>query len=135
MTPPTPLVKPIAFVASPYAGLDVERNEQFAIGLCRQIALETGYLPFAPHLYFTRFLNDKVPAERELGISYARTMQEIAVRCGFFVPPWRDRFSVGMVHEHNLAVALRKPVDQAIDEAETRLLIANWKRLSLPSGR
>lgn len=126
MTPPIPDVKPIAFITSPFAGPDRVENEQYAIETCRLVALQTGYLPFAPHLYFTRFLNDEVPAERALGISYARTMQEIAARCGFFVPPWRPSFSHGMVHEHNLAVALRKPVDQAMGDAERRVIVDQW---------
>lgn len=55
------------FVCSRYAG-NVARNTEIAEQLCRIIA-DAGYAPFAPHLLYTRFLNNEHPVERERGIT------------------------------------------------------------------
>ena len=44
------------FICSRYAG-DVPRNTATAERLCRK-AVERGCAPFAPHLLYTRFLDD-----------------------------------------------------------------------------
>lgn len=120
-----PKVKPIVFLASPFAGEDNLLNIDFARRISREVALNTGYVPIAPHLLFPQFLNDKVPAERALGISYARTLQTISSRCAFFVPPWRPGFSTGMGHEHALAKELRKAINTADGgEAAVRRTVA-----------
>lgn len=56
------------FVCSPLRGNTIE-NIHFAIERCREIAL-LGFIPIAPHLYFTRFLRDENEQERRLGIAY-----------------------------------------------------------------
>lgn len=58
--------RPIVYICSPYAG-DIEANVKSARAYSR-FAVETGYIPIAPHLLFPQFLNDAVPAERELGL-------------------------------------------------------------------
>jgi hypothetical protein len=63
------------FICSRYAG-DIERNIATALALCR-MAVEAGCAPFAPHLIYTRFLNDADPGERELGISLGLRFMEI----------------------------------------------------------
>lgn len=55
------------FICSPYRG-DVEGNIKKAAAYCR-MACEKGYMPIAPHLFFTQFLDDDIEAERALGIS------------------------------------------------------------------
>ena len=54
------------FICSPYRG-DVEGNTKKARKYCK-LAVEHGYIPFAPHLFFTQFLNDDMPDERTAGI-------------------------------------------------------------------
>lgn len=63
------------FICSPYAPVSdnpqearEERKENIirAQVACRY-ALACGYLPYAPHLYFTQFLDDDENCERELG--------------------------------------------------------------------
>lgn len=92
-------VKPVVFVASPFQGPDETLNIDFARRVCREISLNTGAMPFAPHLLFPQFLNDKDKHERELGISYCSTMLALAKYAGFFVPKWRTEPSSGMRHE------------------------------------
>lgn len=48
---------PVVFISSPYAG-DVEGNIRKARRYCR-FALESGYIPVAPHLLFPQFMNEK----------------------------------------------------------------------------
>lgn len=53
------------FICSPYRG----KNDNIARArkACRA-ALEKGCVPYAPHIYFTQFLSDSDPQQRELGI-------------------------------------------------------------------
>ncbi len=55
------------FVSSPLRG-DIEGNIKKAEEYCRYV-VEQGHFPYAPHVFFTRFLDDTVPKERELGIA------------------------------------------------------------------
>lgn len=63
---------PIVYICSPYAG-DVETNVQKARRYCR-FAVDKGYIPIAPHLLFTQFLNDDNPKERQLGIFFGNAV-------------------------------------------------------------
>lgn len=53
-------------IESPYAG-DVERNMRY-LKDCVQDCLIRGESPYASHAFFTQFLDDNVPSERQLGI-------------------------------------------------------------------
>ena len=64
--------RPIVYICSPYAG-DVEANVTAARRYCR-FAVETGYIPVAPHLLFPQFLNDADPKERELGLFFGNAL-------------------------------------------------------------
>jgi len=55
--------RPIVYICSPYSG-DTETNVDNARRYCR-FAVDTGFLPIAPHLLFPQFMNDSVPEERE----------------------------------------------------------------------
>jgi len=64
--------------------------------------LTHGVLPIAPHIYFTQFLDDSYPAERELGI---RAGLELLRECDeVFV--FGDRITAGMDREINVARSL-----------------------------
>ena len=54
------------YICSPYRG-DIERNTRAARRYCL-LAIKDGYLPIAPHLIFTEFLDDSIPEQREQGI-------------------------------------------------------------------
>lgn len=58
--------RPLVYICSPLSG-DVEANTERARAFCR-FALEQGQIPLAPHLLFPQFMNDDVPAERELAL-------------------------------------------------------------------
>ena len=54
------------YICSPYRG-DVEGNVGNARRYCR-MAVDNGFIPVAPHIYFTQFLDDSVEKERKTGI-------------------------------------------------------------------
>jgi hypothetical protein len=81
---PDPKFKPPSkqvYVCSPYRG-DVARNTLNAQRYCRFV-YEKGYVPVAPHLYYTQFLNDRIPSERAAGIRYGK--KEITKCVGLWV--------------------------------------------------
>ena len=55
------------FICSPYRGNIVE-NTHNAEHYCK-MAIKAGFLPIAPHLYFTRFFNEDSEEERDIGIA------------------------------------------------------------------
>ncbi len=64
--------RPIVYVCSPYAG-DIESNVAAARRYSR-FAVDSGYIPIAPHLLFPQFLNDTDPRERELGLFFGNAL-------------------------------------------------------------
>ena len=64
--------RPIVYICSPYVG-DIENNVAAARRYSR-FAVETGYIPIAPHLLFPQFLNDSDPKERELGLFFGNAL-------------------------------------------------------------
>lgn len=62
----------LVYIASPYAG-DIEANTRFAIQCC-QYAIKRGYTPLASHLLYPQMLDDSVPEERALGLTFGQTL-------------------------------------------------------------
>ncbi len=58
--------RPVVYICSPYSG-DVEGNVTNARRYCR-FAVDNGYLPQAPHLFFPQFMDDTDPDQRELAL-------------------------------------------------------------------
>ena len=61
-----------AYVISRYREEDpdkVEFNKKVARHFCRQI-VEEGDMPVAPHLFYTQFLDESDPIERDAGLEY-----------------------------------------------------------------
>lgn len=124
-------VIPTIFVASPLAAPKhlhriaqinrVGENMDFAREVCRKLA-HAGAATFAPHLYYTQFLDDADVIERQLGIKlgveHMRTCHEV----WFVTPKWAPdpAASGGMVGEARKAVeyAKRGVVIQMEDEVE-----------------
>lgn len=89
---------PIVYICSPYAG-DTVRNIQKAQKYCRY-AVEKGFLPFAAHLFFPQFLNDAVPTERALGLSFGNVFMDKCDEVWIF----GTEYSKGMQAEHDRAL-------------------------------
>lgn len=64
--------RPVVYVCSPFSG-DPAGNAERARRYCR-FAVDNGYAPFAPHLFFPQFLDDDIPEEREFGLFMAIIM-------------------------------------------------------------
>lgn len=91
------------FVCSPYRG-NVKANARQADRFCRFV-YEQQCVPFAPHLLFTRFLNDDDPDERYAGLCMGF---EVLKRCDEL---WAfGKPSAGMAYEILAAITLGKPV-------------------------
>lgn len=102
------------YVCSPYRPVSIteksratelEANIQKAKKACRLLT-SLGYLPLAPHLYFTQFLDDEVKTEREDGLVMAMEWLETADEVWVF----GDRISEGMAEEIARAKELGKTV-------------------------
>lgn len=102
------------FICSPYKVTsvhpgDMEReradNAERVRLACRLLA-KLGYMPLAPHGYFTGFLDDSLPEERAegmtLGLEWLAESDEVWV--------FGERISDGMSHEIALARELGLPV-------------------------
>lgn len=65
----------LIYVASAYAG-DIEQNVENAKKYCVHVINEENAIPIAPHLLFTQFLDDEVPADRKLGLDLGLALLE-----------------------------------------------------------
>lgn len=89
------------FICSALRG-DIQENIGRAKEYCRWGMLTHGVLPIAPHVYFTRFLDDDSPAERKLGINAGLELLTDCSELWYF----GDCITQGMVREINLARSL-----------------------------
>lgn len=55
------------YICSPLRG-DIIGNIERAKAYCKQ-AKDDGYLPIAPHIYFTQFMDDTIPDDRTLAMA------------------------------------------------------------------
>ena len=58
--------RPVVYICSPYSG-DTEKNTANARKYSR-FAVDLHYLPITPHIYFTQFMDDNIPEERQTAI-------------------------------------------------------------------
>lgn len=93
------------FVCSRYAG-DIEHNVGIALIICR-MAVEAGFAPFAPHLLYTRFLDDVDSVQRERGIMMGLRFMEVCDLVWVYVG---EGVSEGMRREIRHARRLGKPI-------------------------
>ncbi len=84
---------PKVFISSPFAG-EVENNIVNARRYCA-FAVENGYIPYAPHLFFPQFLQDTVPEQRELGMFMGKVFLDGCKELWVF----GDHISPGMQEE------------------------------------
>lgn len=107
-------MKRVAYICSPYRGLDVKKNVEMAKKYCKFVSL-IGLIPFCPHLYFTQFLDDNVPEERELAFSMN---YDFLKHCDFLCI-FGDKITEGMKSEIDKAIEYDVPVlyfDKIIQE-------------------
>ena len=84
---------PLVYIASPFAG-DTQRNAERARGYCR-LAVSKGYIPLAPHLLYSQFMDDDDRETRERGIFFALVLLGKCAEIWVF----GERISEGMERE------------------------------------
>lgn len=89
--------RPIVYICSPYAG-NIEANITAARRYSR-FAVDAGYIPITPHLFFPQFLDDTNQQERELGLFFGNILMDKCTEVWVF----GDRISKGMNAEINRA--------------------------------
>lgn len=112
--PGSTAVPKIVFICSPYrpTAKDVEdQTDELESNIDRArkacgIAATLGFMPLAPHLYFTQFLNDGDKQQREKGMAYGMQWLERADEVWVF----GDKVSAGMKAEIKRAGELGKTV-------------------------
>lgn len=108
----SPNYRPIVFICSPYAD-DPAGNERRAMRYCR-FAVDRECIPIAPHLYFTRFLNEADPQERELGLFMGQVLLTKCVELWVF----GSRVTSGMEREIAKAEARLMPIRYFTEDLE-----------------
>lgn len=96
--------------------MDFDRNIRWAQGRCHDLATMAGVTPYAPHAFFPFFLNDKIEAERQVGMDGGLVTLKRCNEVLFYLPPWREDFSEGMKREWDSARTFRIPVYNVHDE-------------------
>lgn len=84
---------PKVFICSPYKD-DPYKNTIMAKKYCRFATLN-GYIPFAPHLFFPRFLDESCEYERLLGIKMGKVFLDDCRELWVF----GDKITEGMQYE------------------------------------
>ena len=74
--------RPVVYICSPYSG-DTERNIENARKYSR-FAVDRNYLPITPHIYFTQFMDDEIPEERNMAIFMNRVLLSKCVELWVF---------------------------------------------------
>ena len=92
------------FVCSPYRGNE-KKNIEFAKQCCKKVC-ELNQIPFAPHLYFTQFLDDSIGLERKQGMKYGLEFMKICDEVWVF----GNTISSGMKEEIEYANSIGKKV-------------------------
>lgn len=91
--------RPVVYVCSPFSG-NIESNVENTRRYCR-FAVDSGFVPFAPHLLFPQFMYDEVPEERELALFMGIVMLTKCAELWVF----GERISKGMSKEIHKAEA------------------------------
>lgn len=107
-------INKLIFVSSPLRG-DVDKNIKKACKYCNWV-MHKGHIPYAPHLFFTRFLDDLKKDDRDAGLQAGLEMLKRCDEVWLFADD-PSNLSRGMLLEKELAekcaipVKLINPVD------------------------
>ena len=93
------------YICSPYRG-DTEANTELARTYCKMSALN-GYIPIAPHIYFTQFLNDE-GEQRDLGMKMGRDMMYMCSELWVFGNEITDGMKTEIEYAKMLGIPVKK---------------------------
>lgn len=113
-------------ILSPYRG-HVARNLAY-LELCLEDSWRRGELPWAPHAFLPRFLNDSVPGERALALSIGQAIWPGAERFAAYVDLGLSEGMHG--EEEEIFGQLGKLTERRMifDRLELELFLAKWER-------
>ena len=106
--------RPIVYICSPFSG-NVNRNIEMARKYSR-FAVDKHYLPIAPHLLFTQFMNDEISEERETAIFMKFVLMSKCAEIWVF----GDVISKGMQSEINRAKRKNMKIRYFTEELEEK---------------
>lgn len=109
---PGPNFRPLVFICSPYAD-DPINNERRATRYCR-FAVDQGYLPIAPHLYLTRFMNDCKKEDRDAALFMCQVLLGKCTELWYF----GNRITSGMEREIERAKERRMVIRQFTEDMQ-----------------
>ena len=116
----------LVIVCSPYQGniLDnTEKAKEYCKYVCRQ-----GHTPFAPHLFFPRFLKENNSDEREAGIRLGIEVLKRADEIWIF----GDTVTEGMKQEIEAAKKFNKTIkyfkEEEQDNGQTKITFSGFRR-------
>ena len=107
--------RPIVYICSPYSG-DTERNIKNAKRYSR-FAVDKHYLPIAPHIYFTQFMDNCIPEERDTAIFMNWVLMSKCVELWVF----GENISAGMKAEIDRAKRKHMRIRYFTEELEEKL--------------
>lgn len=107
--------RPVVYICSPYSG-DTEKNVEKARCYSR-FAVDRHYLPITPHIYFTQFMDDNVPEERNTAIFMNWVLMSKCVELWVF----GDIISSGMKAEIDRAKRKKMKIRYFTEELEEKV--------------
>lgn len=105
---------PLVYICSPLRG-DVSNNTRRA-QLYSRFAVERGYLPITPHIYFPQFLDDEKGHERRKAFFMNKVLFSKCRELWVF----GDYISEGMQTELNWAIRKRLPIKYFTEDLEEK---------------
>lgn len=106
--------RPIVYICSPYSG-DTEKNIENARRYSR-FAVDCHYLPITPHIYFTQFMDDSIPEERDIAIFMNLVLMSKCEQLWVF----GDNISTGMKAEIDRAKKKHMKIRYFTEEMEEK---------------
>ena len=97
--------RPIVYICSPYSGANKEQNISNAQRYCR-FAVDSGYLPIAPHLFFPQFMDDGNGRDHNTAMFMNMVLMSKCAEVWVF----GDTISNGMAAEIRRAEETQRPV-------------------------
>lgn len=105
------------FICSPYRD-NIQTNTEIALKAAKAV-MKLGYIPIAPHLYFTRFLDENNQNERELGITCGIDLMQSCKEIWII----GKRITEGMKLELQAAQNLNLPIKKGLLENDSIKMI------------
>lgn len=106
--------RPMVYICSPYSS-DTEKNNENARKYSR-FAVDNHCLPITPHIYFTQFMDDNIPEERDTAIFMNWVLMSKCVELWVF----GDIISAGMKVEIERAKRKHLKIRYFTEEMEER---------------